>query len=315
MKHFIITIDTEGDNLWAWNPKKPIQTNNTQYLQRFQSLCEKYAFLPVWLTNYEMICDPAYVDFITGIEESGQGELGMHLHAWNTPPIHSLPRVQSGLPYLAEYPLDIMEQKIRSLTEEIHRKTGIRPVSHRAGRWATNQAYFDLLIRYGYQVDCSVTPHMSWERSVGQTEGAKGTDYSCFPEEPYHIAASDCSGSLLEVPMSVRKAEKILIPRDKNLKYVAKTVLRTWKNQPLWLRPDGRNLTQMRYLADRILDSDSEYLMFMIHSSEMMPGGSPTFCSEASIEKLYADLENLFSHLSRGYTGITLRDFAAQWKP
>jgi hypothetical protein len=56
--------------------------------------------------------------------------------------------------------------------------------------------------------------------------------------------------------------------------------------------------------------------MFMLHSSELMPGGSPAFRTAAAIERLYADTEALFAHASaRGCAGRTLGDFAAAWKP
>ncbi len=54
---FLITIDTEGDNSWQNHDR--ITTENTRFLPRFQALCEKYAFKPVYLTNYEMAMDPA----------------------------------------------------------------------------------------------------------------------------------------------------------------------------------------------------------------------------------------------------------------
>ena len=156
MKHFIITIDTEGDNLWSWKQGDPITTENAKYLQRFQELCDSYGFKPVWLTNYEMISDPVYVDFITKVEQSGTGELGMHLHAWNTLPEYQLEIRKQGAPYLIEYPADIMEEKIAFLTEQIRTRTGITPVTHRAGRWAMNRTYFELLKKYGYRAS-SVT--------------------------------------------------------------------------------------------------------------------------------------------------------------
>ena len=41
-RYFIITIDTEGDNLWAVSDiKTPVRTENAKYLYRFQMLCEK----------------------------------------------------------------------------------------------------------------------------------------------------------------------------------------------------------------------------------------------------------------------------------
>lgn len=34
-KAFIITIDTEGDNLWNWEEGAPISTENAKYIPRF----------------------------------------------------------------------------------------------------------------------------------------------------------------------------------------------------------------------------------------------------------------------------------------
>ena len=50
--------------------------------------------------------------------------------------------------------------------------------------------------------------------------------------------------------------------------------------------------------------------MFMLHSSELMPGGSPYFPDEVSIEKEYNTLKSLFDYLSAmSYEGITLNDY------
>ena len=67
MKYFIITIDTEGDNLWDWRIGKIINTENVSYLNRFQELCNTFSFKPVWLTNYEMLSDQRYVNFIKNV--------------------------------------------------------------------------------------------------------------------------------------------------------------------------------------------------------------------------------------------------------
>ena len=44
----------------------------------------------------------------------GRGEIGMHLHAWSTPPEYSLKAEKENAPYLIEYPEHIMEEKICS---------------------------------------------------------------------------------------------------------------------------------------------------------------------------------------------------------
>ena len=52
---------------------------------RFQQLCERFQFKPVWLTNYEMAIDEAYIEFAQDVIARNTGEIGMHLHAWNSP--------------------------------------------------------------------------------------------------------------------------------------------------------------------------------------------------------------------------------------
>ena len=55
MRNFIITVDTEGDNLWRWKKGEPITTNNVHFIPRFQELCEEFGFKPVYLTKYKNI--------------------------------------------------------------------------------------------------------------------------------------------------------------------------------------------------------------------------------------------------------------------
>ena len=102
MKSFIITIDTEGDNLWNYEKGSLIRTENVNFIPRFQELCNKYGFKPVWLTNYEMIMSDDYVNYIKGPLAKGQCEVGIHVHAWNNPPMHQLEAKYSGNPYLIE---------------------------------------------------------------------------------------------------------------------------------------------------------------------------------------------------------------------
>lgn len=77
----------------------------------------------------------------------------------------------------------------------------------------------------------------------------------------------------------------------------------------VWLRPRKNNLQQMKWLVDYVVESQTDYIMFMLHSSEMMPGGSPTFQTKEDIEKLYADIAVLFKHMSKEYEGSTLKEY------
>lgn len=302
MKKFIITIDTEGDG--QWNPDAPCSTENAKFIPRFQELAEKYGFKPTWLTNYEMVEDPFYVEYMKDCLRRDTCEIGMHLHAWNNPPEYLLKKVNDQRDYLFEYPESIMDEKIRFLTEKLESTFSTKMLSHRSGRWSTDETYFKLLKKYGYKYDCSVTPYMNWESCVGST-GKPGSDYSNFPIKPY-----DIYDGIIEVPVSIRP-----------LKYLAKDTMNSfhciahelkWSNRIryTWLRPTKNpSFIALKKVLD-IVSEDSDYAMFMLHSSELMPGGSPSFPDEKSIEELYECIEKLFAYArQKGYVGCKLSDY------
>ena len=77
----------------------------------------------------------------------------------------------------------------------------------------------------------------------------------------------------------------------------------------IWLRPDKNNLTQMIKIVDYSVLNNFDYIEFMVHSSELMPGGSPRFKSRESVDKLYQNLNLLFNHISNNYKGTTLQEY------
>ncbi len=311
---FLITIDTEGDNLWT-SPKN-ITTQNASFLPRFQSLCDHYGFKPTYLTNYEMAIDPVFQEFGRDVIQRKVGEIGMHLHAWNSPPIQALTDDDyQYLPYLTEYPPQIIRDKIDYLTQLLEDTFGIKMTSHRSGRWALNEFYISILEEKGYLVDCSVTPHISWRDVRGDPEQNGGTDYTHFLEEPYFLDLNNIqqpgNSKLLEVPMTIISTKWVwlepirkLAPNISLLRRVMNRLLRM-----SWLRPGTNNLNAMLAIVQRALHEKRSCVEFMLHSSEFMPGGSPTFPDRESIDKLYENLEILFETASKNYTGAGLTDF------
>ncbi|MCP9268208.1 polysaccharide deacetylase family protein [Xenorhabdus sp. XENO-1] len=307
---FIITIDTEGDNLWQNSDK--ISTENTRYLPRFQNLCERFGFKPVWLTNYEMAMDDSYIEFAKNVIARNTGEIGMHLHAWNSPPIIPLTVDDMGYkPYLIEYPKDQIKAKVDFMTHLLEEKLQTKMLSHRAGRWAFNEYYAQLLVEYGYQVDCSVTPKVNWHFTKGDPNGDGGTDYSRFPAHAYFMDLQDIAkegdSSLLQVPMSIQYKHSPVMNFIKQKYDHLRGKHRS--SSVNWLRPKGGNLEQMKKVVQQTLADGSDYVEFMLHSSEFMPSGSPTFKDEEQIEQLYQDLEELFNFLNSLVQGMTLSEY------
>lgn len=302
-KPFLITIDTEADNQWDFDHE--ISTECAKFLPRFQELAERYGFKPTWLTNYEMANDDFFYHYMKEKQDDGLCEIGMHLHAWNTPPEYPLEKKFRERDYLIEYPFDIMEKKVTTMTELIENKFGKKPVSHRSGRWTTNQDYFKILHKYGYKVDCSITPHIDWTNCVGVT-GLVGSDYSKCPEKPYYIYKD-----ILEVPMTIRKKHIFVWEKPYTLYSFCRELKRFALGRSQWLRPDASLLQKPLTKLVDIVSKENQYLMFMIHSSELMPAGSPNFKTTESIERLYQIIETIFEKaVSLEYEGKTLREYA-----
>lgn len=312
---FLITIDTEGDNLWS----KPevITTNNTKQLFRFQELCIKYGLKPTYLTNYEMAMDTEFVKFGKKYLNRKQCEIGMHLHGWNSPPIVPLTTEDNQRqPYLIEYCDEIMEEKIVIMTRLLEERFETKATSHRSGRWAMNETYMKLLEKYGYKVDCSVTPGVSWAKMPGGNPAFGGSDYRLFPSGAYHPSSENIGMKgdmkILEVPVTIIKKPRygigLLASLEKSFffrnLFISKLLV---KNS--WIRPGPDNLEDMMDTAEICKRNDHGYIEFMLHSSEMTQGLNPTFLSEESIDKLFEDMEKLFQYVSAFSYGETLTDF------
>ena len=88
-----------------------------------------------------------FQEFGRDVVTRGAGEIGMHLHAWNSPPLFQLTEDDMlHHPYLIEYPPNVMRDKIRLMTDLLGERMGDRVLSHRAGRWGFNARYAELLV-------------------------------------------------------------------------------------------------------------------------------------------------------------------------
>ena len=316
----IITIDTEGDNIWA-SPEK-VTTENAKYLPRFQALCEEYGFKPTYLVNYEMAIDPYFQSMGRKMLADSTGEIGLHVHAWDSPPQNGHKNGNKAHVYMYELPDEVIYEKIVHLTDLLSRTFDIRPISHRAGRWGIDERIARMLVQAGYLVDCSVTPGVSWKKYMGSPTGAGGPDYFQFPTQPYFLDLGDIRNSrgseLLEVPMTIRPNYGPTLQRFhhsvENL-LVGKAMRRALGPPYTWFRPNGKNLDGMLSLIDWVIDEELPVLEFMLHSSELMPGGSPRFDTEEKIETLYQHLNQVFSKIrALGISCMTLGEYQSAWR-
>lgn len=298
-KYFIITVDTEGDNQWNIYKGEDIKTQNANYVPRFQELCECFGFKPTYLVNFEMANNDFLMSYLKNKQENGLCEVGTHLHAWNSPPDCKLDRIYNGNPYITEYPRDVILKKLSFMTNLLEEKTGVRPVAHRAGRWATDSTIFDVLSELGYKVDCSVVSGCNMLKLPGETT-PYGFDYRKQPNKPFFVRHD-----LLEIPMSVNHIRTFA---GKSIKNSIKNVI---CGKDLWFRPAICTVKEMKKHLDERTLIGLDYAEFMIHSSELMPGGSPYFKDTHSIEKEYKVIKEVFEYaVENGFQGVTMSEYA-----
>jgi hypothetical protein len=292
----VITVDVEGDNQWA--RPATVTTENARHLPRFHALCAAHGLKPVYLTTYEMATSPEFRAFARSVHRHGEAEIGAHPHAWTTPP-HPDPRLAAAgmQPYLTQFDRDTMRAKIVALAQVLEDVIGEAVRSHRAGRWAFDAAYAHLLAERGFWVDSSVTPHVNWRRPSPSGADAAAPDYSGFPEIPYFLDLDTIRGAgssdLLEVPMTTSRI----------------TFERAGPAAPYfvrWMRPNGRNLRAILWLTRLVLAEARPCVVLAIHSSELMPGGSP---GVVDVEAFYRDLDVVFRTLADECRPMTLTEF------
>lgn len=318
--HFICSIDTEADNQWL--SPAPVSTVNIDYIPRFQKLCDEFGIKVVYLVSYEIAILPQFQTMMRTYLEAGSAEVGAHLHPWSCPPME--PITDNDLlhhPYPHDLSPELFRKKMTALTDQLEKAVGERPVSYRAGRWGFCADHITILRDLGYRVDTSITPMMSWRRFPGAPFGQGGQDYRLAPNHPYFLSDGDIlragDSGLFEIPPTVvcrnQTAGQVFI--KSNNRFI-KSVLSRLGLKPLWMYP-----TIMSQDLDRISDylitiykiakgQGAPYVHMVTHSSELMPGGSPFWPTEESIDKFYDEMRLFFEFVRNdGCKGVTLKEF------
>jgi len=318
-KPLFITVDTEGDSLWD-RPDK-VTTENAKGIDRFQHLCEEHGVKPIYLTNFEMACDNVLLKSLKKKNEKNLCEIGMHMHAWNSPPIHALTdHDMAYLPFVTEYPADLYEEKVYTLKHLLEERFETKIVSHRSGRWAVDKKYLTCLAGSGIGVDCSYTPLIDWRCSMGAPGRLGGPDYRTVNPNIHQIG--ECDSAITEVPMTTKKNPLYNNPFVRTALRLTPESLRANKvynavngRLVMMLRPDIRREKQQLSLINSLVkDIGHTHVELMVHSSEVFCGTCPHCKTEEDVDKLYGIMEKMFRKLTEFTTPKTFRELLIEQK-
>lgn len=283
----IITVDVEEDNQWQGNKNT---LDNLRYLPSFQNLCEKYNFVPIYFLTYGVAVS-GYSSWFKKLALKKKAIIGAHFHPWSTPPLVTADQKQR---FPSELPAKEFELKLNKLTEAIITNIGIRPLFYRAGKWGFRKEQARILKKYGYKVDFSVTPGINWCHF-----NKNGPDFSGET-----LAVKEING-VKEYPMTILNIGRLAnifsfyqyrFQRRKN--DLVKRILNKIIYQQRWFRIlPPINLKELKKVINKAEKEKLPYIMFMIHSSELMPGGSPYFKTREAVRELNNALEEIFYYL------------------
>jgi hypothetical protein len=277
----VITVDTEED-LWAEYRREGNPVENIGALPMFQELADRYGAIPTYLVNWAVADAAASSRTLRGLVESGDCEIGMHCHPWNTPPFEEpLDRYHS---MLCSLPAALVARKLENLHTRIVERVGVVPVTFRAGRWGFSESVGRSLQKLGYTIDTSISPGVDWTKD-------HGPDYSKAPITPYRFDPSDYLtpapfGPLLEVPptigfwqghhaarLRIRKA--LLGSRAARGLRLPGLLDRTRLLNFGWLSPEPSDAASMIRIARRALRNGTRTLNLCFHSTSLVPGLTP----------------------------------------
>lgn len=302
-----ITIDTEPDSDTNWRRSTPLSYRSilTGIPEQLRPIWNKYEVFPTYFVSPEVVMSEICCEVLKD-EVDCSAEIGSHLHGEYIEPEKKYPFIEGTLsddyPCFA-YLSDIEYEKIKNLTKLIMDNIGSRPKSYRAARYGADLETIRALVKLRYNVDSSITPHISWR-------GSGGPDHSRGLEQPYWISETnyyspDSRGEkkLLEIPITIG---------EKRFGSLGRCLPESWLLYS-WLRPTHMTVYEMKHLADQYIEKyqnkGSVFLNMMFHSMEIVPNASPYTRSSLGTMLILWRLENIIKYLKKiGCEFITLQE-------
>lgn len=290
-----VTIDVEEEGLFLGKyNSNDVPVSNVPALEKLDLLFRQWGIRPTLLVTYPVIRHKPHQDLLLSLREKWSGEIGAHLHHWNTPPLEPSPFPQ---PVPSELmPEELLQAKMENLLDAF-RPAGLAPMSFRMGRFNIGPKMFSVLQRTRIRVDSSVAPT---QRSYG------GPDHRYAPSDPYFPDPRDLCESgtslILEAPITiVSLAPRLSLFLDKLRRETAfperlisriPLHLAALPAQPMWM---GLRRLQAAVLLHR--KRGGKVLTMFFHSSELIPGGCPQHQTPRDVERFLKKLNRFFSWL------------------
>ena len=304
----IVSLDTEEDN---WHRSRSgVTAENIGELGRQAKFFDRLGVRPTYFTTYQVAIDPCAAAILREVGQGegvggARGEIGAHLHPWNTPPLTEAFVPRNSM--TKNLPANLQLAKIQTLTGALEDAFGRRPTSFRAGRYGIGPDTVTALQTCGYAVDSSVSPFVSLE-AVDEGPSFVGAPMVPYRLDPHDIRQHSPNGAIAEIPLSYgfsRGPFKVFEPVQRLLEApplswlrVPGIAARTGLTRRLSLSPEFQSVGDMLTLSARLLEHGARHLHISWHTPSLKPGLSPFTATAADVERLYRSIEAYFEGLA-----------------
>ncbi|MFH0780615.1 MAG: hypothetical protein V2B20_01495 [Pseudomonadota bacterium] len=304
----LVTIDVEEEGLFTGQYSHgKAGVENVLELSLLDPIFQSLNIRPTMLISYQVARHKPHHDYLMKLNEKWKGEIGAHLHPWNTPPIQSLPYTHPIPSQLI--PEGLLRSKLATLLEALS-VMGVEAQSFRMGRFSLGPKMFSILEQAGILVDSSIVPT---RKEYG------GPEYLVAPVDPYFPDPQNLSSPgnslVLEVPLTVLP----IIPKlDLALECIVNTfpefsATASWFSKHVGSLPAqpmlvGINRLKTAVRLHRYRGGTTVTLYF--HSSELMPGACPQHPTKRHVEKFLQRIEKFLFWLceEKGAISMTLSE-------
>jgi hypothetical protein len=276
----VVTIDAEEDQ-WGVTPSGTPSVTNIQEVPALQLLLNDYHVVPTYLLTYPVANDEKAAAVFRDLLDTGQCEIGMHCHPWNTPPYEETMNRHNSM--LCNLPRALQMEKLRRLHEVIQRRFDRGPLAFRSGRWGFGREAAGILAGLGCRIDTSITPYTSWAASGGP-------DFSSYSPHAFSFSCGDISkydpdGDMLEVPVTIgyvggsfarchRLHKRLTQPPFRYLR-VAGILARLGFLRSVWLSPERETPARLIRLLRQSRREGCRIINLFFHSPSLQAGCTP----------------------------------------
>ena len=279
----VVVIDTEEEFDWAGEfSRKHTTVKSMRWIYRVQDMFDRFNITPVYVIDYPVASQPEGYRPLQEIHAAGRCLIGTHLHPWVNPPFEEIVTRRNSYP--GNLPSALEESKLHTLSAEIEKRFGSRPVIYKAGRYGIGPSTAAILEKQGYEVDLSVCPYMDYSADGGPS-------FSASSARPYWFGKRR---KLLELPLTVGYAGWLRRwgatvhgfasrPGLAGLHPVG-ALARLNLVDKIWLSPEGYLSSEHIKLVRDLYADGLRIFSFAFHSPSVEPGHTPYVRSQSDLD-------------------------------